>query len=445
MSLFVTRIPLYAVAVFWMIGLTHFQATAAVVSISVPFISPHGIAQGDVSQKNYVTQQDRYHTFRIPGAIVTQDGSVLVFAEGRRGMGGDPRTNGNAPGDLVMRRSTDHGQTWEPLVVIDSGFLPNGDKVDYADPTPVFDAETETVFLVYGQLPDLGPDSPAYGQSPVAADAHHVVWVRASTDNGKTWSERKQIVYPDEPHKTSDGLYWRIAHPGPGNGIQLQWQDHHKSLNGRLVIPAKRDGSKTPTGPVRTEPFVFYSDDHGDTWQVGEPTEGPGSNEDEVIELTNGQLLLDARQDTGLYRRRHLSTDGGQTWGLNVPDSIRMSPVDGSMTRYSAKRAGDDRDRILFALPRGVGRILARAHDASDKGLTRNDITIWTSYDEGKNFINPVRINYEMSAYSVVLRLADGTIGLLVETAGETGVPYGDITFYRFSIDALENEELQEN
>jgi len=197
--------------------------------------------------------------------------------------------------------------------------------------------------------------------------------------------------------------------------------------------------------PVRTEPFVFYSDDHGDTWQVGDPTEGPGSNEDEIIELTNGQLLLDARQDTGLYRRRHLSTDGGQTWGPNVPDSIRMSPVDGSMARYSAKRAGDDRDRILFALPRGVGRILARAHDASDKGLTRNDITIWTSYDEGKNFINPVRINYEMSAYSVVLRLADGTIGLLVETAGETGVPYGDITFYRFSIDALENEELQEN
>ncbi|MBI85170.1 MAG: hypothetical protein CMJ81_18400 [Planctomycetaceae bacterium] len=424
---------------------THCAADAPIVSISFPFVSPNSIPNGEINTKTYITRQDRYHRYRIPGAVVSQDGTILAFAEGRRGLGGDPRTEENAPIDMVMRRSTDNGQTWEPQVVIDPGFRPNGEKVDFGDPTPVFDAETETVFLLYGQFSDIGSDSPPTGQSPRPADGHHVVWVRASTDNGKTWSQRKQIVYPDEPRETSDGLYWRIAHPGPGNGIQLQWQDRNKALNGRLVIPAKRNGSKTPDGPVETEPFVFYSDDHGKSWQVGKPTLGPGGNEDEVVELTDGQLLLDARQNSGLYRRRHLSRDGGQTWGPNVPDTTRTTPVDGSLARYSAKRAGHDRDRLLFSLPQGTGRILARAGDAIDKGLTRNNITVWISYDEGRTFIHPVRINYEASAYSVILRLADGSVGLFVETAGETGFAFGDITLYRFGVDALENPELHAN
>ena len=445
MSLPLVRILLASCFTLLLSAKTHGADESPVVSISIPFVCPNSIPNGEINTKTYVTRQDRYHRYRIPGAVVSQDGSILAFAEGRRGLGGDPRTEGNAPNDLVMRRSTDHGQTWEPLVVIDPGFQPNGEKVDFADPTPVFDAVTETVFLFYGQFPDISSDPLPTGQSPRADHGHHVVWVRASSDNGKTWSQRKQIVYPDEPHETSDGLYWHIAHPGPGNGIQLQWQDHHKALNGRLLIPAKRNGAKTPDGPLTRDPFVFYSDDHGKTWQVGDPVPGSGSNEDEVVELTNGQLLLDARQNTGFYRRRHLSSDGGQTWGPNVPDTIRMSPVDGSLIRYSAQRAGHDRDRLLFSLPRGAGRILARAGDVLDKGLTRNDITVWISYDEGKTFVHPVRINYEMAGYSVLLRLADGTIGLLVETAGETRFAYGDITFYRFSIDAIENPELHAN
>jgi len=37
-------------------------------------------------------------------------------------------------------------------------------------------------------------------------------------------------------------------------------------------------------------------------------------------------------------------------------------------------------------------------------------------------------------------RLADGTIGLLVESASEQGVAQGDITFYRFEMAVLEDE-----
>ena len=114
------------------------------------------------------------------------------------------------------------------------------------------------------------------------------------------------------------------------------------------------------------------------------------------------------------------------TWGPDRPDSIPLPKVDGSVIRYSAKRAGHDRDRILFSAPRG------------EAGLNRNNIMVWTSHDEGKTFTNPVQLNSGFAAYSAIQRLADGTIGMAVETAKDAGVRYGEITFYRFDLAELE-------
>lgn len=384
---------------------------AEVLSTSQPLVGPKG---------DYVTQRDRYHTFRIPGMVVAPDGTILLFAEGRRGDGSDPRRDENAPADIVMRSSSDQGRTWSPLAVIDSGFRPDGGFVDFGDPTPVLDTDTGTVFLFYGQWPDLGPITVAHGQSPAPGDGHQVVWVRSSQDNGKTWSDRTQVVYPDEPDVTSDGLYWRQAEPGPGSGVQLRRQKPGGAPNGRLVIPAKRSGSRTPDGPAQVTPFVFYSDDHGKTWRIGNVTPGPDANEDEVVELSDGTVLLDARQNDGEHRRRHLSRDGGVSWGPDRPDSLALPQVDGSMLRY-------DRDRILFSAPRGRD------------GLNRNDLTVWTSYDEGKTFADPVLLHEGPAAYSVMQRLADGTVGLAVETENQAGERYGAITFYRFDLAELES------
>ncbi|MBI82651.1 MAG: hypothetical protein CMJ81_05615 [Planctomycetaceae bacterium] len=432
MSLSNTRLRHVVLLTSALIGTSNLQAVAKVLSSSIPFLGS--------SQKNYITAKDQYHRFRIPSLIVAPDGSVLAFAEGRRGDGGDPRCNENAPIDIVMRRSTDHGDTWGPLEVVDSGFRPDGSLVDYGDPTPVVDFISGTIILLYGQVPDIGPNTCINGQNPAADSGHHIVWFRKSTDNGKTWSDREQIIYPDEPHETPDKLYWRAAEPGPGIGIQLKWQDHNKSLNGRLIVPAKRDGSVTVDGKATATPFVYYSDDHGQTWQVSKTPDGGQANEDEIVELNDGRLLLDARQNSGTFRSRFLSSDGGRTWGPNQPDDLVLTGVDASMIRYSAVREGHDRNRILFSSPRGIGRILARDHDEGDLGLTRNDLTIWTSYDEGQSFVHPVCITREMAGYSAMHRLADGTIGLLVESAGENGLAYGDISFFRFELTDLEDE-----
>ena len=67
-------------------------------------------------------------------------------------------------------------------------------------------------------------------------------------------------------------------------------------------------------------------------------------------------------------------------------------------------------------------------------GLNRNNITVWSSYDEGKTFRDPVRFNQGFAAYSVMQRLSDGTIGMLVETSKDGNEGYGEITFYRFDM-----------
>ena len=164
---------------------------------------------------------------------------------------------------------------------------------------------TETAFIVYDQFPDncgSNEDCVGPGNSPDPQDRNQVVWYRTSMDTGLTWSDRSVIP---KPLRGSDGKYLRTGTVGPGSGIQLRRQSD-TLRNGRLVLPGRRAGAETPDGPrVSVEPFVYYSDDHGETWKTGAVTNGPSANESEVVELTSGELLLDARQSEGTSRRRH--------------------------------------------------------------------------------------------------------------------------------------------
>jgi hypothetical protein len=64
---------------------------------------------------------------------------------------------------------------------------------------------------------------------------------------------------------------------------------------------------------------------------------------------------------------------------------------------------------------------------------------VWTSYNDGKTFINPAGITREMAAYSAMHRLAAGTSGFWLNRPVSRGVDYGDITFYRFEMAVLED------
>ena len=57
--------------------------------------------------------------YRIPSIIATHRGTLLAFAESRLGGCGDQGTH-----NLVVRRSSDNGATWGPLITVFAGVVP---------------------------------------------------------------------------------------------------------------------------------------------------------------------------------------------------------------------------------------------------------------------------------------------------------------------------------
>src|SRR5688572_25915511 len=85
----------------------------------------------------FTSGQDGYAAFRIPAIVATTKGTLLAFAEGRKDGTGD---NGNI--DVVLKRSTDRGQTWSALkIVSDMGT----DAI--CNPCPVVDRTNGRIWL----------------------------------------------------------------------------------------------------------------------------------------------------------------------------------------------------------------------------------------------------------------------------------------------------------
>ena len=80
-----------------------------------------------------------YHTFRIPALVRSNEGTLLAFCEGRRTGGGD---SGDI--DIVLKRSFDNGESWQPMQVAVS----TGTDVD-GNPAPVVDRDTGTIYLLF--------------------------------------------------------------------------------------------------------------------------------------------------------------------------------------------------------------------------------------------------------------------------------------------------------
>ena len=331
---------------------------------------------------------DGMSNYRIPSMMQSGDGSLLAFIEGRPN-GGDPGQAGQI--NISMKRSTDMGRTWLPVQIIHENPL-----YDYSDPRPFVDKTTNTVYVFYVQWLDLCAQN---GNCVGPNDANYIFY-RTSNDNGVTWNPPVNVTA-----QVKDPT-WRSINPGPGQGIELQWQTASQgSHNGRLIFPAI----------IRASNSNFYvatvfSDDSGVTWQKGSFTPVSGPTEADMVELNDGSLLLSARNDGGAAGTRYhfLSVDGGVTWTQTSHD-LAVSKVDIGMTRYSAIRSGDVEDRILVSAPMGTS-----------SGPNRNNLAIWSSLDEGVTFGTPHQLVYGMSAYSDIVTLNDGSIGIIYEATGST-------------------------
>jgi len=335
-----------------------------------------------------------YAGYRIPAIETAADGSLLAFAEARKYDLQDPGGKGQEI-DLVLKRSTDGGATWPAMRVIEH----SGEFYSSANPATLLDRSNGRVWLFYLRCK---PGRGTFAARPGTDDVMNLA--RYSDDHGQTWSEP---IDQTAVARDMDDKQWRISVPGPGGAIQ--------DRKGRLIVPMWR------FAPWRA--FVLTSEDHGRTFSRGgemPAVDVPGSegvDEDQIVELSDGRLLLDARQHGGTHRWTSTSDDGGRTWSKPTPGQT-VTPVCCAIERYTLKSSGDDRDRILFTGPKGPGR---------------NKLIVWISYDEGRTFVNERLISAEPAAYSSLTVLADKSVGVLWERGG-----YKYITFTRLHREFLE-------
>ena len=340
-----------------------------------------------------------YHTYRIPAVVVTKQETLLAFCEGRRNGRGD---SGDI--DLIVRRSTDNGRTWsEPTVVWDDGGNTCG------NPAPVVDRDTGVVWLPMTW--NHGSDNERAIKAGTSREPRQA-YVTRSEDDGLTWAP---------PVRISDAVrrdHWRWYATGPGNAIQLVRGPH----KGRLLIPANHSDHSDPDAhPYRSH--VFWSDDHGKSWQLGGVHEDR-SNESALVERVDGSILQAMRSYHGKNRRAMaVSGNGGATFGKLYLDEALDTPVcQASILRLSWPEQAElgGRSRILFSSPRGRNRA---------------DLHVWLSYDEGATWPVSKRVHAGGAAYSNLVVLPDGRIGVLYEKDG-----YKTISLATFDLAWLESE-----
>src|SRR5262245_20964667 len=129
----------------------------------------------------FIAGADGYHTYRIPSLIVTTKGTVLAFCEGRK------RGRGDAGDiDLLLKRSSDGGQTWSDSQVV----WDDGDNT-CGNPCPVVDRDTGTIWLLLTQ--NLGVDTEAQIIDQTSRGTR-TCWISRSSDDGQTWAKPIEIT-----------------------------------------------------------------------------------------------------------------------------------------------------------------------------------------------------------------------------------------------------------
>ena len=336
-----------------------------------------------------------YATTRIPAIVVTNKGTLLAFCEGRLSGSGDW-----AAIDILLRRSTDGGKTWEDVRTLVRHLE---DKSPTSNATPIVDKSGMIHFLYQRNY----------------ERAYYI----SSTDEGKTWSEPKDITYAFDSFR---GKYnWKVLAPGPGHAIQLR--------SGRLLIPiwlCKPD-KEVPGGDHRPSCIAtIYSDDAGMTWKAGDIVASNGDlpegaavpivnpSENVALELADGRVMLNMRTES-LNNRRLISysPDGAGSWTKPVFDDELYEPVCmASLIRVSGN-GGQDRKRILFVNPNSINnpKVLNKTNFR-----TRENLTARLSYDEGKSWTVQKVLWPGFAGYSDLAVDKNGMIYCLYETRDVT-------------------------
>lgn len=330
--------------------------------------------------------------YRIPALATTTKGTVIAAYDARPTLGDLPSHI-----TMVVRRSTDNGRTWQAQQIVREDPAPHG----YGDPSLVVDHQTGRIFLFYAAGMNQGFAGSHTGNDETDPDILQADY-SYSDDDGLTWHHRRIT------HEIKDPS-WGGFFASSGKGIQVK----RGKYAGRLV----QQYAVLVGGQIYA--FSAYSDDHGATWHHGKLV-GPGMDENKVVELADGRLMLNSRSRSG-YRKVAYSTDGGETWSQPVDDHELPDPADNGSILRENRNAGansPEAHKLLFS--------------NNESQSARENLVVKQSCDDGQTW--PIRKVVEpgFAAYSTLERLPNGDFGLLWESND-----YRNITFSTFTPDWL--------
>lgn len=388
-----------------LIALLSFSAGAA-----EPFIEKQDLFK--------VGDDPAYNIYHIPGIVVTAKGAVLAWCEARKGGGdwSDIR--------ILLRRSTDDGKTWSAPQSI----------ADVPGPKP------KNPFAL--RLKNVNTNHVTYNNPVLIADRNGTVhmlfcleymrvFYQRSTDDGVNWSTPAEITKAFEGFRKD--YDWMVLATGPNHSIQLR--------TGRLIVPV---WLSTGTGGNAHRPSVtatIYSDDAGKTWRTGEiavpsTDDWINPNETVAIELADGRVLLNVRNESKKHRRLvTISPDGATGWSAPKFDDALLEPICmGGIVRYSLAQDGD-RNRILFSNPHNLEK--AGGKEEPGKNRDRKNVSVKISYDEGQTWAVNKTIEPGASMYSDIAVTTAGTILCFYGRGTKPGFAGDALTLARFNLEWL--------
>ena len=363
-----------------------------------------------------------YNIYHIPGIVVTAKGTVLAWCEARK------RTAGVSDWDdirILLRRSTDDGRSWSAPVSI------------AAVPGP------KTKNPIALRMKNVDPADVTYNNPVLIADRDGTVhmlfcleymrvFYQRSTDDGLTFTTPVEITATFDAFTKDYG--WKVLATGPNHSIQLR--------NGRLIVPV---WLSTGTGGNAHRPSVtatIFSDDAGKTWQAGniavpDTAAWINPNETVAIELNDGRVMLNVRNESKAHRRLvTTSPDGATGWSTPRFDDALLEPICmGGIVRY--RHGGQN--LILFSNPHNLDK--EKGQPEPGKSRDRKNVSVKISRDEGQTWSVHKSIEPGPSMYSDIAVTRAGTIlcfyGRSGDNQGMAAFAGGRLTVARFNLEWL--------
>jgi sialidase-1 len=370
-------------------------------------------------QDLFVAGEDpAYNIYHIPGIVVTAKGTVLAWCEARK------RPAGVSDWDdirILLRRSTDDGLTWSPAVSVANVEGPKRknplalrmSKVDQNDVTynnPVLIAGSDgTVHMLF-------------------CLEYERVFYQASSDDGVSWSKPREITSTFAAFKND--YDWKVLATGPNHGIQLK--------SGRLIVPVWLSTGEGGNAHRPSVTATIYSDDNGQTWQAGEiavpcTDEWINPNETVAIELENGHVMLNVRNESRAHRRLvTTSPDGATNWTTPRFDDALLEPICmAGLVRYRH----DGQSLILFSNPDNLEKANGKAEPG--KSRDRKNLTIKLSRDEAATWPVSRVLEAGPGAYSDLAVTPRGTILCFYGTGDNLSFAGSRLRLARFNLEWL--------